>query len=480
MGWQSRLAGSVVLIVIDCLRADHLSCYGYHRSTTPTIDAMARCGTVWENAYAASSWTKPSVTSMFTGVYPSQHGVFRGIKRSRGGAEVTTDVLPSTQTTLAERFARAGWRCGAFINNAQLGEYTGLNRGFDAYVPNAGKADRLLALFTDWLDADPDRPFFAYLHLLEAHWPYKPRRRHMAMFGGDRDTNFFKDHSARDFGRLRRSIRRKEAELSDDQLVQMIQMYDGAIRRLDGKVKLVLAELRQRGIEDETAVFVTADHGEEFLDHQQIGHGQSLYEELIHVPLVGVIPEAAGGGLPARRARPVSQVDLGDMLLRITGAEPGGMPEVFATGSTEAAPVFAELSTGKKYVQTIRVGSVNRQSLLAGQAKPACRSACRAWKLHRRYKFTKHYDPALTPREQVAGKLVGRRDPHETHLELYNLSADPAEQVNLAHDEAHAAVRDDLVAQLDEWWQRVATADGEEAELDPRIVERLRDLGYIE
>jgi len=308
----------VLLIVIDCLRADHVRAYGYDRETTPTIDRLAAEGTLWEKAYSASSWTKPSVTSLLTGLYPSEHGAFEGIKRSKGKHRVTTDVLSSYRPTLAEMFSRNGWRCGAFINNAQLGEFSRLDRGFDRYVPNAGKADHLIGLFRSWLEEDVDKPFFGYLHFLEAHWPYKPRRRHMRMFGGDRDTNCFRDYSARDFGKLRRAVSRQQETLSEQQLAQMIQMYDGAVRRLDGKVKLLLAMLKERGLDDRVSVVVTADHGEEFLEHGRIGHGQSLYEELTHVPLVAWSPGERGG---IRRGEMVSHVDLGGTLLTMAGVE---------------------------------------------------------------------------------------------------------------------------------------------------------------
>ena len=118
-----------------------------------------------------------------------------------------------------------------------------------------------------WFEQDRDRPFFAYLHFLEAHWPYKPRRRHVAMFGGDRGANCFRDYSARDFGLLRRAVSRKQRVLNDDELAQMVQMYDGAVRRLDGKIKVVGGMLEELGIRDRVAMVVTSDHGEEFRDH---------------------------------------------------------------------------------------------------------------------------------------------------------------------------------------------------------------------
>ncbi len=489
----------IVLIVIDCLRADHVSCYGYHRATTPAIDALADRGILWEQAHAASSWTKPSVASLLTGLYPTQHGAFRGIKRSKGKQSVRTDVLQSSLPTMAERFTEAGWRCAAFINNAQLGEFTGLNRGFQTYVPTAGKADRLIGLFFDWLKADLGRPAFAYLHFLEAHWPYKPRRRHVAMFGGDRDTNHFRDFSARDFGRLRRALSQSAGPhqenaydgvqpLPGDRLEQMIQMYDGAVRRLDGKIRNILAGLHncrpqdqmrrpagkgeKRGLAlgDETAVVVTADHGEEFLEHGQIGHGQSLYNELTHVPLVACIPDLPAG---TRRSDPVSLVDLPQTLLcmagldgdpsvpPLTGGRSVGRRSLLEPAGADPS-VYAELSIRRRYTQTVRT---------------------KEWKLHRRYKFEPTNAQADMADRQPPREWMSSC-PHRTRIELYNMNSDPYEKTDLADDPGYSDVAAGLVAQLDRWWEEVSATTGEhgpgDVEIDDRVVQRLRDLGYLE
>lgn len=446
-----------LLIVFDCLRADHVSCYGYPRATTPTMDALAAKGVLWEQAYSTSSWTKPSVLSLLTGLYPSQHGGFEGVKRSKGRSGVTTDALRPTTTTLAERLSASGFRCGAFINNAQLGPFTGLNRGFEAYVPNAGKADRLIGLFSDWLGQGKGQPSFAYLHFLESHWPYKPRRRHIALFGGDRDTNLYRDYSARDFGRLRRALSHGDATLVGGALEQMIQMYDGAVRRLDGKLKVILSVLDELKLRDRTALFVTADHGEEFLDHGQIGHGQSLHEELTHVPMIASIPSGLTG---VRRRLPVSQVDVAPTLLDWLGVEANGGERNLLAEESGSRPVFGELRIRNRYMQTIRRGEV---------------------KLHRRFKFQMPAEggsPTSPPTEWPASL------PHTVQQALYHISTDPHECVNLAEDEAHASECADLGAELDRWGEGLRVEPGEdsmhEVEIDSRVVQRLRDLGYID
>ena len=446
----------VLLIVIDCLRADHVSSYGYERATTPTLDALAEEGVLWEQAHSLSSWTKPSVASLLTGLYPSQHGAFEGIKRSKGKT-TTTDVVRCAGPTLAEALSEAGWRCGAFVNNAQLGEFTRLDRGFSTYLPTTGKADRLIDTFIDWLASDQKMPAFAYLHFLEAHWPYKPRRRHMSMFGGNRDTNYFRDYTARDYGRLRRAVSRKELTLPSEHLEQMVQMYDAAVRRLDGKIKIVLAKLKELGLHEQTAIVVTADHGEEFLDHGRLGHGQSLYNELTHVPLVASVP---GGARGVRFPQSVSQVDLARTILSIADID-GALPGTdLLAPDAHPRPVCSELRIRQRYMQTLLTGR---------------------WKLHRNYRFQSRngeLEARRTMRECVA------EVPHDVQYELYDLQADPREQRNLADDPNHAHLRQSLEVELDCcWWDASAPtgdAGDSEAEIDETVVQRLRDLGYLD
>lgn len=448
---------AVLVITIDCLRADHVSAYGYPRDTTPTLDRLAESGVLWEQAHSTASWTKPSVTSMLTGLYPTQHGAFEGLKRNKGRLTVTTDTFNGKHPTLAERLSAGGWRCAAFINNAQLGQFSGLQRGFDRYMPQAGKADRLLEHFAQWLAEDDGRPVFAYLHFLEAHWPYKPRRRHVALFGGNRDTNYFRDHSARDFGRLCRAISRGGDELPDEQLQQMIQMYDGAVRRLDGKLKVLLNLLEQRGVREETALFVTADHGEEFLEHGKIGHGQALYNELTHVPLIASLP----GGPVGRRIRtPVSLVDLSDTVARVAGVEREDGAANLLDAPHTLSPVVSEIRIRRRYTQAIRVGD---------------------WRLHRRYTFERQEDPdALRQRPH---ELLGSV-PHTVRHELYHVGDDKDEQINLADEPICREARERMIAEMDAWWSRAIAAidDGpaREVEIDSTVVQRLRELGYVE
>lgn len=455
---------NILLIVIDCLRADHVSCYGYPRQTTPNIDRLAAEGHLWEQANSVCCWTRPSVASIFTGLYPTQHGAFEYIKRSGGASGTTTDALRTSQPTLAETLASHGWRSGAFARNEQLGEYTKLNRGFDRYVPDAGKSRELIEKYRGWVEESLGVPSFAYLHLMEAHWPYRARERHLSLFGGNLDNNCFRNCTGVEYGELKRALSVGEASIPPFQLEQMVQMYDACVLRADEQVGLILETLEALGIGDETAVIVTADHGEEFLEHGGLGHGQGLFEELIHVPMVMRIPGRDG---PIRYPHPVSQVDLASTVLELAGIsdhkDTKGR-DFFASAHGDR-PLFSERRKRKRYSQTIRHGQ---------------------WKFHRRYKFkipNEEFDPCMATQDMLA---IYR---HKVVRELYDIQNDPNEQEDLSGDPQFVDVRERLEGQLDDWWNRVNASRQEDqvesdgvadVEMDPRVLERLRDLGYLE
>lgn len=447
---------NVILVVLDSLRADHLSCYGYERQTTPTIDHLARHGLLWEQAYSTCSWTKPSVASLLSGLYPSEHGVLKGPKRTRGRDGCLTDILPDTAPHVAEAFAGSGWRCGAFFNNVQLERYTGFDRGFQTYEPLCGKVDLQIERLNAWIAEAPSTPFFAYLHLMESHWPYKPRRRHVEMFGGSRDKNLFAEMSALDFARLRRSIKCGDVILSKSEMDDLIRLYDASIRRLDGKIKILNQILEQHHRSGDTSLVITADHGEEFMEHGSIGHGQSLHTEVTRVPLVIFDPQHVRA---ARYGNSVSLVDLPCTLLSLggTGAE---FPGNDLIGDSSLSPPYCELSIGRSFHRTIALGD---------------------WRLHR-HAWNESNDDAnpLGFAEQVRrGELAARES-----VRLYNVAADPYEHQNLADTRGYSDLVDRLTRAMilegRHHRSRSMAESAQQVEVDECVVERLRALGYIE
>ena len=342
---------NVVLVCLDTVRADRLGCYGYGGNpTTPALDALAADATLFRDTSAAAGWTKPSVPSFFTGTFPCQHGVYEGSARGIAGA--TTDLLPAAAATLAERFRAAGYATAAVIHNAQLRRGGGFEQGFDTYEDDAGDARDVRARASRWLDGrDPDRPFFLYLHFLDAHWPYDVPDEAARRFTAG-DVDFFRGGDSR---ALRDAVNDGSVTLDSAQQETLSALYDGALRFLDDELGAFLADLRARGLYDATVISVVADHGEEFLEHGRIGHGHGVWQNLLAVPWILRVPGRAPGELSAS----VALVDLPPTLLAAAGLPPEGAGEGVDRLAHPDRPVLllAENKAPDRYVQSLRVGT---------------------------------------------------------------------------------------------------------------------------
>jgi len=378
---------NVLFVLADTLSPFHLGCYGYDRDVSPSIDRLAAEGVVFDRAWSAAAWTKPAIPSLFTGRFPSEHGVFEGSSRDREGA-ISSDVLDGSWTTLAESLRDAGWRTGAFVENAQIRGFLGFDQGFDVYDDDGGTAAELFARCQDWLASGDDRPYFAYVHLLDVHWPYRPPAPYDTRFGEATDT--FLDEGDPDWKAVRRAINRGDQDLDEVTIRRMRDLYDGEIAWMDAAIGDALRRFRDLGLLEDTLVVLTADHGEEFGEHGKIGHGQSLRETLVRIPLI-----VSGPGLRASRTRaPASLVDLFPTLLDALGRP---LPDATSGRSLRAAlagdagpevPLFAERRDlkGRVHEVAVRLGS---------------------WKLVRRWKLRDEAAATLVPASAVSLPSVG-------------------------------------------------------------------------
>jgi arylsulfatase A-like enzyme len=354
---------NVLVFLVDALRADHLGCYGHSRDTSPAIDALSREAALFETALSPASWTKPSIPSLFTGLYPIQHGVFTG--NTKDSAErITSDILKDEHTTMAEVFRGAGYSTGAFVHNAQISSFMGFNQGFDVYAEHLGNAQQINERFIQWLGSGLGRPFFGYVHYLDPHWPYTPPAPFDGMFSPPAQTSV--DFNNVNWKYLERQIQSGDLQLSADDLEAMRSLYDGEIRYTDAAIAAALESLREKGLYENTIVVLTADHGEEFMEHGRIGHGNSLYDELLHIPLIIRSPQGRAPQGPSRTiADPVSLIDIMPTVLDLAGIE---IPEDIAGRSLrplmegsrlEPVPIFGdhrpEGPTGRIF-QSIRWG----------------------------------------------------------------------------------------------------------------------------
>jgi arylsulfatase A-like enzyme len=325
----------IVLVVVDTLRADHLGVYGYGRPTSPRIDRLAAGGAVFDNAWSAAPWTLPSVMSIVTGRYPSDHRVENDGLR-----------LPDGVPTLAGTLRGAGYRTGGFVAHVYVSRLFGFDRGFDVYedfglaLPDyrleAGlepDAARVTDAALDWLRRQGKEPVFLLAHYFDPHWPY-------AAPGEDRDAfpSAYDGPLGADYDSLSRYLDPR-VPIPDEYRAFLINRYDGEIRWTDRQIGRLLDGVAAAGRGARAWVILTADHGEEFKEHGSMGHGRQLYEESIRVPLViaraaagaapagggaGATPRGGAGG-PVRVAAPVGAIDLLPTIVDLAGA--GTVPE---------------------------------------------------------------------------------------------------------------------------------------------------------
>ena len=326
----------VIIYLVDTLRADHTTPYGYARDTTPELAKFARDAVLFETAIAQASWTKPSVASLFTSLLPGRH---RAVQ--------LRDPLDPGHVTLAEMLQGRGYATGAVIANSVI-YLQGLNfeQGFDFFdgihgaekrpskmVEAAAVVDGALA----WLDERSGFPTFLYVHTVDPHVPYTPPPPFDRMYT---------PHPAADHKATDPRLDYRGEPLDRDRFVAQ---YDGEIAYGDREFGRFVQSLKQRGLYDRALIVFMADHGEEFLDHGQWLHGRSVYDELIRIPLIVKFPDQRDGG--RRIAQQVQEVDILPTILENLGL-PVPAPPVIAgrplqpviRGGAPEPPAVSEIS----------------------------------------------------------------------------------------------------------------------------------------
>ena len=436
------------MVSIDTLRADHVGAYGYARDTTPFLDALAEDGVVFSRAWAHSNWTVPSTASLLTGLYPSGHGAgIAGEVRELADDTPILQIRPGVET-LAGRLRAAGFRTAMLSANPFL--FGRFSDGFEVAQVGRAPADELTDSALRWLEETRGERFFLYLQYMDLHQPIEPPPRYAELFPVDEGTERSPEHGDWSYGNL------QTAEDLDDPSFRSYSahrtaLYDGALRWIDDELRRLDAALARTGRAEETLLVVTADHGEELWDHALaeratggdprehwgIGHGHSMYEELLRVPLI-----VHGPGVAARPPDDCTarQVDVLPTLLDLLGLEPvTGLP-------------------GRSLAPRLRAGEPpDCEAVPVVAESPA-------------------YGPDAKAVVWDGRKLVVRSD---GVVQLFDLRTDPGETRDLAAADP-ATVRALRAILRRELGSADGAAPSDAIEIDDETRRQLRALGYLE
>ncbi len=345
---------SIVFILVDTLRYDYLGCYGFDGPISPNVDGLAAESVVFDRCYAPAPWTKPSVASMFTSLNPAGHGVtnHRGGMWGAQDEDLQKGVLRDEAYTFAEMLQAGGYATAAFVGNPWLTWEFGFDQGFDVYNSVVSPpADRITLEAERWLASRDDRkPFFLYLHFMDVHDPYaapeaayqavrsSPSLATEALFSDPEWERVIRAHGNSEWmmdaqGNPREETRRLETVRG---------RYAAGVRDFDNRIGPFLERLRENGLLDNTYLVFTSDHGEELYDHGNWGHGYSLYEHQIRVPLMIRPPGGIAGG--RRVDDVVGLIDLFPTLAAwggtdATGAEGKDLSPVIAGDGSGGTPL---------------------------------------------------------------------------------------------------------------------------------------------
>ncbi len=459
----------MLLITIDTLRADHLSAYGYARRTSPSLDALAAEGALFEVAYSESNTTNPSHATILTGVPMRAHGVVN-----------TPQGLDAPGVaTLAERFRAAGYATAAIVSARHLNRGpSGFGRGFGSYLDveeTERPAGDSVALAREWIEANAHEPFFVWLHLFDPHttydppppydtrFPSPPAPRIDVIFGRLSQDEFFRTHAmpaaeraalSADFSRnFEGTIGYNRIGLTSAEVAHLNALYDGEIAYVDAMLGDLFADLKRLGLDDHMLVVVTSDHGEAFGEHGLYAIHRTIYEETLRVPLILRYP----GRIPAgqRLQTPVQHLDIAPTVLGYAGLSP--------SESLRGESLAPLLSDGA--APPIRPLFADHTRLYAGMVRDG------PWKLIVSRPEMKAKAIAAGVQKRVLVRI------HPDAQELYDLASDPGETRNLA--DSQAAITERLQRLGTERFPPETRTPSARA-VDAETSERLRALGYTD
>jgi arylsulfatase A-like enzyme len=422
---------NVILISLDACRADHLGCYGYSRETSPNIDRLARQGVLFRTAIAQAPYTVSSHMSLLTSLYPSFHTV----------NTIEEGFLPPSIPTLAEILYNNGYRTWSMTGGGQLYGQSGFARGFETtieYTSIQMDFERKVNEAIVFLEKERENNFFVFLHTYKIHTPYSPAAPYDTLF----DPSY--QGTIRGSYETIVSFNKKELSLTERDMEHITALYDGEIREADNALAKLLDYLEKTGLDKNTLIVVTADHGEEFGEHGRIGHSHTLYDEVLKVPLILRLP----GTLPADKAisTQVQSVDILPTILDITGVK---WEKPFFQGKSLMPLILAKKTPSWEEVafsERLAKDGVHWRARRTPSSKYIFRSRRRTGKINHCY---------------------------------FDLNQDPGEQQNLKLDDALTQEMFAKIQFLLDAEKKNAGLQGKKQKLDEKTLETLRALGYL-
>jgi len=441
----------VILIVVDTLRADYLSCYSPSAPPTPALDGLAKDSLFFAHPRSSAPWTFPSMSSILTGLAPSVHLGLRAF-----------DALPDQVTTLASRMSQAGFLTAAFVRNPALRQYTHIDRGFDEYHfqrephPPSALAEVLMrpclpdvylaqvgaevqtARVAAWIAEHKRRDFFLWVHYFDPHMAYNPPRDFQPE--GLPPANIGRNFT--DAARVRGGFLNPDAAERD----WIRKLYAGEVRETDRGIAALLEALKREQVYDGATIVFTADHGDELWEHDGFEHGHAMYDEVLGVPLFFKLP---GGALRERVEEFVSNQSIAATLLEVAGV-PYKEKELSAPPLVRRDP-----SSG-----ALRVDAQPRPLVSSGILYFEPRTAV----VFEGFKYIQFH--------------VSARE------ELYDLRADPAEKHNLISERTDMATRGRELLKIEletasRMRLQLGISTGQSKELDADTARDMRALGYV-
>lgn len=347
-------ARNVVVLLIDTLRASKLRAYNpQSRVRTPIMDNIVEHGTLFERAHSQENWTKPSVASVLTGLTPGTHRA------------ITTEArLPESAELVSEVFDAAGFGTATFLANGYVSDRFGFDQGWDHYTNmirenRSTEAEDVFREAGDWIEAHHQERFFVYIQTIDPHVPYDPPAEFLRMY--DDRTDYTGQVNPRRTGEQLEAAKGNSPSVvfNESDTRRLMALHDGEISYHDQQLGRFMERLQAMGVADDTLLVITSDHGEEFHDHGSWGHGHSVYQELIQVPLIfyrpGLVPE--GRRIP----QPVSTLNLSQTTLALAGvsglthAEGRSLvPEMNGAASRMPAVAFSNMLDDRRVIRSLR------------------------------------------------------------------------------------------------------------------------------